>query len=184
MAHSIDAGRVDGSHVEPIRLGGRTGRKRALSLDAKPIPEAKFASPVPERVDVDKLRRELGLSPDEDLYFVANRIDMIPRRRLAAHLGWDQAQADRVRFRVQRRIERFRLRTRSHYSDFVIRGCSLHLAFKVEIKGRRNYWCFAEITESFRSIMADERAGVFELTSAAANLKERNTRRKPKAIAA
>ena len=87
------------SPVEPIRLGGRAGRKRVLSLDAKPIPADKFASPVPERVDVDRLRRELRLSPDEDQYFVANRIDLIPRRRLAAHLDWEPAKCERVRFR-------------------------------------------------------------------------------------
>ena len=114
---------------------------------------------------------------------MANRIELIPRRRIAAYLGWDPAQAERVRLRVQRRIE-----SSDCGPSYAIRiswsaETSSHLAFKGEINGRRNYWRFAEIAPGFCSIMVDERADLFEPTSAASNLMERKSKRNPRAIA-
>lgn len=182
IAPSIDSGRIDSLHVEPIRLGGRTSRKRVLSLDAKP-PAEKFASPVPECVDIDRLRRALKLDQDEDLYFVANRIDLVPRRRLPEYLGWDSARVDSVRKRVQRRIERLRS-SKLTASDFVCRGSSRHLWFREEIGGRAVQYALAELAPSFVKILAEEHASFFQPTSAAANLNRLNRAPMAKTIAA
>ncbi len=78
-----------------------------------PLPEI-------EVVDTGRLIDALGLDRDEKRYFVANKLNGIPRRRLAAVLGWKPARVAAVQVRLNRRLacQRGTLRR----DDFVMRG--------------------------------------------------------------
>ena len=59
-------------------------------------------------VDWAQLVAEAGLEADEITYLTANRIQNIPRRDIAAALGWSEARVERVRRRVDRRLAQIR----------------------------------------------------------------------------
>jgi hypothetical protein len=137
-------------HIEGERHAG----KRVLSVDR--VPPKEIASPLPERIDIDRLLGAMNLDRDEGRYLEASALRGIPRRKLGVYLGWEQRRVERVRVRLQRRIAILR-RTLAR-EDFVIRGSSsTHLSYLEQLPSGRKAWTLAELGEGFPSVMADER---------------------------
>src|SRR5438552_924326 len=98
------------------KLAGR----RVLSVET--MTEVPIEAPMPDLVyDWHALWAALGLGQDERAYLQANKIDRVPRRHLAGHLGWTAERVEAVRVRCQRLLRETTLTT---IEDFVIRGNS------------------------------------------------------------
>jgi hypothetical protein len=91
--------RRNSSRVPASRLGGKV----VLSLDAMDV-EPYVAPAAVVSVEWNEVMDALDLDRDERAYFRLNKIERIPRHRLAALLSWDAAKVAAVQRRVDRRI--------------------------------------------------------------------------------
>jgi hypothetical protein len=104
----------DAYHVRPITLRNRlTGeRQPVLSLDglrdvAGDSSEAWIENPTPtSRIDLDwpALLKLAGFTEDESKLIITNRIQEVPRGKLAKTLGWKSRKVEAVRKRVARKL--------------------------------------------------------------------------------
>jgi|GEM_PF-6821450 len=129
------------------------------TLDLSRITETpEYDSPLPDlAMDWPAVWTALGLDQDEKAYLEANKLERVPRRRIAAHLKWLPTRVEAVRVRVQRKLRQIRLST---FEDFVIRGNSRRLSYREPAGG----WALTELGPGFAEIMAAERADWFGKT--------------------
>jgi len=152
--------RIGPNYQPPIRLGGAGARAAGIaevvSLSALDGAEP-FSAPLPETIAMDRLLTALSLDPDARRYLLANKVDGIPRRKLAGHLDWDQRTVDAVRVRLQRRL--VAIRTSVNREDFVLRGnTSTHLSFQESLPSGRRCWAMTELGPGFTAILEAERS--------------------------
>ena len=144
--------------AKSIMLGGRPAKSLDTGARGRPIHESRFASPLPERIDVDGLVAAVGLRTDEQK-FIQAKADGLRGRDLANELGWSAKRVAAVRRRVARKLEAFD--ASAHNPDnFIVRGNSRVLSYKEHLSN--GYFCYslAKLGPEFVEIMKRERGYV------------------------
>ena len=132
----------------PFILGGHSviHVDHLAELPLQPIASAT----IPADVDLPALLEASGFTDEEQAYLLANRVARVPRRQIAAYLGWDVRRVERVARRVNRKLERIVGAEREQ------RGSSIELSFLAQVRPGAQYWDLEPLGIEFAEIMAAE----------------------------